>query len=95
MARNPLKTSEAMHAAYWQRTRRLTLKLLIAWFSVTFVIIFFARELSGFTLFGWPFSFYMAAQGTVLIYVVIVAIYAWRMRRHDEVLKGNDAKNGQ
>ena len=78
------------HARYWRNTRRLTLQLLLAWFIATFAIIFFARELSGFTLFGWPFSFYMAAQGTTLIYVFIVGVYAWRMRRLDHSLRSDD-----
>lgn len=88
--RNRLKTSLHGRAAYWRRTRRLTLQLLLAWFLVTFGVIFFARELAGFTFFGWPFSFYMAAQGTTLIYVAIVAFYAWRMRRLDKTLKDDD-----
>lgn len=91
MANNPPKTLLATHAAYWQRTRRLTLLLLLTWFVVSFAVIFFARELSGFTLFGWPVSFYMAAQGTVLIYVAIIAVYAWRMQHYDNILKSSDA----
>lgn len=79
-----------MQTEYWRRTRRLSLQLLVVWFLTTFLIIFFARELSNFTVFGWPFSFYMAAQGTTLIYVLIVGIYAWRMRRLDKSFKGED-----
>ncbi|MFD2273578.1 DUF4212 domain-containing protein [Undibacterium arcticum] len=45
--------------------------------------IFFARQLATLQLFGWPVSFYMAAQGAVLVYVLIVAFYAWRMQRLD------------
>ncbi len=68
---------------YWQRTRRMTVGLLLVWFVVTFLSIFFARQLAGYTLFGWPVSFFMAAQGSTLLYVAIVAFYAWRMRRLD------------
>lgn len=63
---------------------------MAVWFFVTFATIFFARELSRFTLFGWHFPFYMAAQGTVLIYVAIVAFYAWRMRDYDKMIKRDD-----
>ena len=82
----PIKTSlrsRARHAHYWHRVKRLTAILLAIWFSVTMIVIFFARELSTFSLFGWPFSFYMAAQGSILIYVVIVGVYAWRMNLLD------------
>lgn len=81
-------------ATHWRGTQRLTLQLSAVWFVVTFGVIIFARELSGFTIFGWPFSFYMAAQGTTLIYVGIVAFYAWRMRRLDAALKG-EQRDGQ
>lgn len=64
----------------WSRTEKLTLKLLLVWASVTLGVIFFARELSNLTLFGWPLSFYMAAQGALLVYLAVVVAYAWRMR---------------
>lgn len=67
--------------AYWRRTRRLTAILLTIWLFVTFAAIFYARELAGLTLFGWPVSYYLAAQGTLLVYLAIVGIYALVMRR--------------
>ena len=68
---------------YWRRVRALTLLLLLLWFVVTFGVIFFARELAGLTLFGWPVPFYMAAQGTTLIYLLIIAVYALAMQKID------------
>lgn len=73
---------------YWRRVHLLTATLLLAWFLLTFGVVFFARELSGFTLFGWPFSFYMAAQGLILLYLAIIALYVKRMRRLDRIMKG-------
>ena len=67
-------------AAIWRRTVRLTMALLAVWFGVTFAAIFFARELAGLTLFGWSVSFYIAAQGALLVYLAIVGIYALAMR---------------
>lgn len=75
---------------YWRRTRRLTSRLLALWLVTTLAIVFFARELAQFTLFGWPVSFYMAAQGTLLIYLAIVAVYAWRMHRLDAMARDED-----
>jgi putative solute:sodium symporter small subunit len=75
---------------YWQRTARLTLWLLLIWFVVTFTAIFFARQLSDYTLFGWPISFFMAAQGSVLLYVTIVGVYALWMRRLDQQYEHDD-----
>lgn len=74
---------------YWRRVRLLTATLLLAWFLLTFGVVFFARELSAFTLFGWPFSFYMAAQGLILLYLAIIALYVKRMRQLDQLMKGD------
>lgn len=71
------------HRDYWRRTVRLTMALLAIWFAVTFVAMFFARELSSLDFFGWPVSFYIAAQGAPIVYVLIVWYYARRMRRLD------------
>lgn len=92
----PPDAAKIMHhrAAYWQRVRRFTFILLAIWFFATFGIIFFARELSTFSIFGWPFSFYMAAQGLTLLYVVLVAVYANRMRRLDKILKNKEKQIG-
>ena len=80
-------------AIYWRRTRRLTQLLLTIWFGVTFAVIFFARELAGLTLFGWSLSFYLAAQGAILVYLAIIGVYALSMRRLD-ALYGEDSHGG-
>lgn len=92
MHRAPLPIRHKRNA-YWRRVRLLTAALVAVWFLLTFGVVFFARELSGFTLFGWPFPFYMAAQGLILLYLVIIALYMKRMQRLDRLMKGdiNDA----
>ncbi|RYX91096.1 MAG: DUF4212 domain-containing protein [Comamonadaceae bacterium] len=70
------------HRRYWRKNRIVIAALLAIWFAVTFVVPFFARELS-FNFFGWPFSFWMGAQGSVLVYVLIIGFYAWYMNRLD------------
>lgn len=67
---------------YWQRNLRITGILLAIWFIVTFVVGWFARELS-FSFFGWPFSFYMGAQGSLVIYCLIIWFYARYMNNMD------------
>ena len=73
----------AARARHWQRCTRLTSLLLLVWLATTFGSAFFARELAGLTLFGWPLSFYLAAQGAALIYLAILAVYALAMGRYD------------
>lgn len=62
------------------RVRALKLGLLAIWAAVTFGASYFARTLD-FIVFGWPFGYWFAAQGAVLSFIVIVAVYAWAMNR--------------
>jgi putative solute:sodium symporter small subunit len=70
----------AARALHWSRARRLTLVLLALWLATGFGTVFFARDLAHMSVFGWPLSFYLAAQGATLIYLAIIGVYAWRMR---------------
>ncbi|MBU6273048.1 MAG: DUF4212 domain-containing protein [Betaproteobacteria bacterium] len=72
----------ARHREYWRKNLTMTGILLAVWFIVTFVLSYYARDLS-FDFFGWPFSFYMAAQGSLIVYVLIIAFYAGYMNRLD------------
>jgi putative solute:sodium symporter small subunit len=77
MTRNP--------AGYWRQNLRLIAALLALWFGVTFGVAWFARELS-FEFFGWPFSFWVASQGAIFVFGLIVVVYNRRMDRLDESL---------
>jgi putative solute:sodium symporter small subunit len=70
---------------HWQRTTRLTAVLLLVWFGIGFVVSWFARDLD-FPFFGWPFSFWVAAQGGTIAFVVLLVVYARRMTRLDRRL---------
>jgi putative solute:sodium symporter small subunit len=70
----------AARAAHWARARRLIALLLALWLATSFCTVFFARDLAHLSVFGWPLSFYLAAQGASLIYLAIIGAYAWRMR---------------
>ena len=80
LARRALLAARALH---WRRTRRLTAALLLLWLLTTFGTVFFARELAAVSLFGWPLSFYLAAQGAALVYLAILLVYAFAMDRLD------------
>ena len=72
-----------MHIDYWNKNLRLSAVLLVIWFIATFGVAWFAIPLAEIKFFGWPFSFYMAAQGSLIIYVAIIGFYALRMRKND------------
>jgi putative solute:sodium symporter small subunit len=70
----------AARAAHWTRARRFIGVLLALWLATSFGTVFFARDLAHLSVFGWPLSFYLAAQGASLTYLAIIGVYAWRMR---------------
>jgi putative solute:sodium symporter small subunit len=71
------------HIDYWHKNLRLTAVLLAVWFVATFVLAWFAIPLSEIKFFGWPFSFYMAAQGSLIVYVTLIGVYAYVMHKYD------------
>ena len=70
------------HRQYWSKNLRITSILMAIWFVVTFVVGYFARDLN-FTFFGWPFSFWVGAQGALVVYVVLIGVYARYMNNLD------------
>ena len=68
---------------FWQRVKALTFFLLMIWLLVSFGFAFYARELAGLSVFGWPLPFYMAAQGTTLVYLALIGVYVLAMKKLD------------
>lgn len=62
--------------------------LLLLWFAVSFGLVFFARDIT-WVVAGWPVNFWFAAQGSVLVFIAIIAVFAWRMNR-----RGTDTDTG-
>lgn len=62
------------------RVLALKAALLAIWAVAGFACCFFARDLQ-FMVGPWPFGFWMAAQGGVLAFIAIVALYASVMKR--------------
>lgn len=71
------------HHEYWSKNLRITAVLLAIWFVVTFVASFYARDLNSITILGFPLGFYMGAQGSLIIYVLIIWFYARYMNNLD------------
>ena len=70
------------HREYWNRNLKMTTVLLTIWFVVTFVVGWFARELTGIEIIG-PLGFYMGAQGSLIVYVLIIWYYGKYMNNLD------------
>ncbi|MFD1032985.1 DUF4212 domain-containing protein [Metaplanococcus flavidus] len=62
--------------AYFRLRTTLILIYLAIGFSASFGVVFFAEELSGFSINGFPFHYFMGAQGAVLIFITLLFINA-------------------
>lgn len=80
------------HEEYWRKNLVITAILLAVWFVVTFIEGWYARELNTISFLGFPLGFYMSAQGSLIIYVVIIGIYARYMKKLD---KEYDVEEGE
>jgi putative solute:sodium symporter small subunit len=70
--------------AYWRRTLRRTMLLLAIWFLAGPVMgILLAEPLNSFRIGGIPFGFWMAQQGSIYVFVVLIFVYAWLSDRAD------------
>jgi putative solute:sodium symporter small subunit len=77
--------TEAQRERYWHFNIWLTTALLVIWFVVTYLISgLWAGALNKYTILGFPLGYYMAAQGSLAIFVVEIAVYAYLMNKKDE-----------
>ena len=76
--------SEDQKKSYWRYNISLTTVLLIIWFVVTYLVSgLWAASLNNFSFLGFPLGYYMAAQGSLAIFVFEIAVYAWLMNKLD------------
>ena len=70
--------------AYWRRTIRRVLLLLGIWFLAGPVMgILLVEPLNRFSLGGIPFGFWMAQQGAIYVFVLLIFVNAWLSDRTD------------
>lgn len=70
--------------AYWRRNLKLMGALLIVWALVSYGAgIIFVDALNQFSLFNVPLGFWFAQQGSIVVFVILIAIYVWRMDKLD------------
>jgi len=70
---------------YWQANLGLIGMLLIVWFVVPiFGGIVFVDFFNQFRLGGYKLGFWIAQQGSIYLFVVLIFFYAWKMNRLDD-----------
>ena len=70
---------------YWRRNLRLAAILLSIWFVVSFGFgILLVEPLNKIEIIGFPLGFWFAQQGSILVFLALIAVYVWRMDKLDE-----------
>jgi putative solute:sodium symporter small subunit len=65
---------------YWRANNRLIVALLVVWGLVSFGGgILFVKPLNEFSFFGLPLGFWIAQQGAIYVFIVLIFLYAWIM----------------
>lgn len=69
---------------YWRYNMRLTTILLVIWFVFAYILGgVLAGSLNAVTILGFPLGYYIAAQGSLAVFVVEIALYARLMNKKD------------
>ncbi len=79
------QADQGMLDRYWKRNLRLTLTLLVIWFVVGYLLsIVLAPALNAVTFLGAPLGFWMAQNGAIYVFVLLILIYAVAMNGMDK-----------
>lgn len=70
--------------SYWNKTRSLMFVMLALWFFFGYVIHMFVGSLNSITFIGFPLGFYMAAQGSLIAFVIMLFVFARKQNAIDE-----------
>lgn len=75
-----MPTPSARAQAYWRANLRLILQLLLVWFAVSFGAgILLVEPLNAIRIGGLKLGFFFAQQGSIIVFVVLIFVYVWRM----------------
>ena len=76
--------TEQQKKDYWRYNLRLMVILMTIWFVVGYLLSgLWAAELNKVSFLGFPFGYYMAAQGSLIVFVIEIAVYARLMNKKD------------
>ena len=69
---------------HWGKTKNLMIITLIIWFIFSILIFIFGEEMNTVSFLGYPLAYYMSAQGSIIIFVVLIFWFANRQEKIDE-----------
>ena len=70
---------------YWKANLRIVSSLMVVWFIASFGFgIIFSDHLDEIKFGGFKLGFWFAQQGSIYVFVVLVFVYVWLMKRLDK-----------
>ena len=77
--------NQANTDAHWKKTSRLMWTHLGIWFFFGYIIHMFVNQLNviKIPILGFPLGFYMAAQGSLIVFVVMLFVFAKQQDKID------------
>ena len=79
-----IPSPEDNRRAYWRENLTIVAILLSVWFVVSLLLsVVFVDELNDIRLGGFRLGFWIAQQGSLYTFVVLIFIYVWAMNRLD------------
>jgi putative solute:sodium symporter small subunit len=70
--------------AYWRENIQILLMLLAVWFIVSYGMgILFVDALDNIQFFGFGLGFWMAQQGSIYCFVILIFVYVYKMNKLD------------
>lgn len=69
---------------YWNKTRSLMFFMLGLWIFFGYVVHFFVGPLNNIVILGFPLGYYMAAQGSLIAFVVMLFWFAGKQNSIDQ-----------
>ena len=79
---------------YWKQNIRIVLSLLAVWFFVSFGMgILLVDFLDSFRFFGFKLGFWIAQQGSIFCFVILIFVYVYRMNKLDHEYDMDEDQN--
>jgi len=69
--------------SHWQATRKLTFISLGIWAFFSFFVHMLAPWLNNIVIFGFPMGYYMAAQGSLIVFVALIFWFCAQQEKID------------
>jgi putative solute:sodium symporter small subunit len=83
--------TEALRDRFWRSTQWITAALLLVWLAVSVTVPWFARDLDVWQVFGFPLGYWLASEGALLVFLLIIVVDVLAMERLEAAWHADEA----